>query len=733
MLAARASGTVAPTGGEPRRSAVLFVGGRARSASLAVDRTLIDNYEAPLLELGIRVVLDGVDVTDSVVGEIELADSVDSPMRTGSLALYGKPYLPHLNWSTWTRVPIQIYVRLGRPGLSAERLELDGLIDTADPSGLVTRVTFADKALLWVSARPCFSVDPLAGHTRGEILRRVAEMSGALFESPGGAVYTKPVEVTGANLLPWMVEFGEPEGWRIRVRNDGTIETYRADLTRAPLPPAAVWTDNDTFEMPPVRPPSEVPTRVIVRGTGAVVVDELGIETTTEVDERREVMAPELAVARQNSDGSLTPLSNTTTFQERVRTRTTRTQAKRGDRLVREVLTDEGWYNPRHALLVTGSVAGLGGGPAEEGYYYATTYIDSQNQAVLWDRQRFVVLRRVETDYEYDANGTLLSQRSKTFAWYSRRAAVRSAASEGPSVAGVCIGDDGASYMPLNGIGGTEVFGLYHQADALYEYAATSGAATRQRLQEYTWHAPRAALDPTSPNFVNADGYGMANAFANWHQIRETDRQTALDAAGRVSLEVDAVTEYWAPLGPRGLWDWGQNEKGPWVAERYRYHYSNRKTFRLVSSTAYEVSTTERDQTRPPELHQGAPPVPPYLGSPWRSLAQPPLEVLFDDPAMKELFGENIVVIANPYVESQEECRNMALRMLARDLSHEVQIRRRLSWVRPGDTVFLDDPTSGFAGRLLIVARRQQLSLNPPRAVAEYVGRCPLIEGVGVA
>jgi len=731
MLLARARAAVRAVNGVLPRLAIIFAAGNERPASLDVSASLLERFESASLELGLRVMLAGVDVTRYLTGSLEISDSIESVIRQGTLTLTGREWMPHSNWSTWTRTPLQIYLTLGPPGQSYELLELDGLVDTADPTGYETKISFADKGLQFATAKPCFSLDPLAGLSRGEIMRRVAEMSGAVLDSPGGGPYTKPVEVTSTELFPWLAAFAAPEGWYLRVDNEGRIETYRADLVPPGTPPAATWLDADLLEQLKIQPPDEVPSRIIVRGNTAVSIDELGFETTIEVSETRAVMTPAPAVSWQNSDGSLTPITVEANYIDRVRSRITKTSTRKGERLLREVELEEGWYNPRTSLLTTGSAGGgLGLGPAEEGYYYVTTYIDGDGQAVALRQQQFFPLHRIETDYTYDEEtGTLLSQVTRTYAWYTRRGGVRSASSEGPSVVGVGIGDDGASYLPIAGIWGIEAFGLFHEARAEYTYDEASGAATKQTVTESSYLAPRASIDTFTTNFVNADGYGMFGAFANWRTIRRTDRSTTVDSSGRVSLEVDTITEWWAPTGPRGSYDWGQEERGPWKTERFRYRESNRRSYRILNSTSYEVAAVEKGTAQPTEIRQGAPPVPAYLGSPWRQLVQSPAEVLFDDPELAELLGERITVLNSPYLETEEEAVRLAWRLLDAEFAHDITLKRRLSWIRPGDTVLLNDPQTGFVGRAVVQDRKRSISLNPPAALAEYRLRQPLASG----
>ncbi|MEM9598044.1 MAG: hypothetical protein AAGD06_27520 [Acidobacteriota bacterium] len=674
-----------------------------------MNRALRRAYDSPCVRCGESVLLDGVDVTADLVGEISLDEAIGQPIRRGSLALRGDAYSPHRTVRTWTRTPIEIYTVQGPPGEELEVLTLRGIVDTCQMgSDGTVRLDFGDLGLL--RQQICHVETPLQqGKTRGAIVRSIAAGAGYLADVPDGAQIQKPVESTGQDLFGLLGSFGEPEGWDFGVDNDGRLvaDTYR--LKTGAERPDHVWTLGDLYSVPEITPPTDVPSTWVLRGDTVSLVDEVGIETEVETVVVETISAPSVATRRQNpttgaleSTGAVPPPA----ILRPVSRLTTETR-KQGQRVLSQVITEHAWHNPAHARLTTGNGDGLG--PGDQGLYFVAANVDDQDRYVTWPSERFGLVGVRRTDYVYDAAGTRSALAGQVWGWYRRRLAV---VDPGGPPSGLAfgaldapVGDDGTSYLATDPPGYTiERYGLLARQVATYVHG-DDGALAVETIDDHGWHSVELA---PGTGYVNADGTSQRDEIEGWEHHHRTERRHYTDTSGRKRGETLVVDGY----GVRETgYGWGRQ-----VTHR---------TYQTRGNQSYDVVDVVDGRARPPETHLGQPPVPVYQSSPWTELVQDPLELILHDELLAQLFGPQSRVLNHPYIQSPEEAEAHVRRLLAREAAHQLRVQRPETAAVLGDTVLLHLPEIGFSDRCLVVAIGRRRA--PGRMDADYLLESPAL------
>ncbi|MEL7061085.1 MAG: hypothetical protein AAGN46_13775, partial [Acidobacteriota bacterium] len=431
----------------PHAALRLWVDAPAPAIAYTVDAATAQAFAAPQRTVGVRVTLGEVDVTDSLVGEVTVDEARGSLTARADFALHGVEHLPHRTLTTWTRTPVTVHhqvAEIGGPVI--EQLAFEGLVETCRVGGRQTQVQARSRLMAAETATSCLAVPPDAGLTRGEILRRVVAGADLDADVPEGAVYTKPLEVAGAEIGRWAQEFAEPEGWELHDRG-GVLTAEVPQLRLPPEPPDHTWSAGDLDAPPELTPPADVPSTYVVRGTAITLTDEAGFTTEIEVSTAKAVYAPAVAVDRQTSSGTLEATGFVSIGALRTVSEVITESTKLGSRLVRQVITEKGWRNPEAAKAETAGPV-LEGGPADHGLYYTTAFVDSDGRYVTWTRQKYGVISRQEVDVFYDAQGTETGQRLQVDRYFKRRRALRHAASPGAGYASssTYLGSDGATY-----------------------------------------------------------------------------------------------------------------------------------------------------------------------------------------------------------------------------------------------------------------------------------------------
>ena len=692
-----------------------------------VSGTRLDSFDLRTICTGLRVVLDGADVTADLVGPVTLRESLDNPLRSASFALVGRRYSPVVTITTWTRTPVEIWFRQGVPGNIDEHLELRGYVDSCSSSADgVYSIEVGDLGLWYVKAGVCLEYQPFAGKRRGQICREIAAAAGiAVTDIPDGALYRKSYETAGGRVYELVAEVGEPEGWFWRTDNHGTLVAYTAELGEPPAAPDHVWHLADLDAPPRISPPEDMPSTWIVRGSSAVYWESEGLRT--EVSEVRiyAPYAPLGAVERQLSDGSRQPMSPSSVVSERLVSLVREEATFRGELLIRRTTTEWGWYNPAHATLSTSAGGSLGAGPGPDGLYYLTVYIDSSGRAVTWIVERFVETSREIEAPSYDADGTLLATETSIYRWHRRTQAVRHASSPDFTVHGSVIGDDNVSYRDF-AAGRIEDYGRAERRVITYEYAA-SGAEQREIEETYGFYAPRSSVEPTSPYYVVYGGTGQVDLTADRRRTERRERRQHLDASGRLQGETEVTSAWYAHPMPQGEHDWGNSQRSNADEESFRVTERRDRRFRARGPGSYEEETLREDGSRDREIRAGSPPLPRYRASAWTRLVQEAIEIIWDNDVLRAWFGSEARVLSNEHIQSDAEARAFLLRQIRRELAHEITVSRPETLARPGQTVHLIDPSQGIDDRCLLVSREVTRHPSTGEATGRYVLELPII------
>lgn len=721
------SGSVAAASSPATLTGSVEVAGPLATVVGTVSRAQIDAVEGASLYYRARVRLGGEWVPEEdLVGDVEISESIDTIGRSATFSLRGRRWGVAATLSTWTRTPVEIWTGSGTAADFREELRLAGYTVTSEQSGFhepILKVTVGDQWTLFDRQDLCYELEPGAGLTRDQICADLLASVGiTAFDLLPGARYDKPLVISGSQQLgQYLAEFGEPEGWRFRFRPDGTLESYRPGLKLPPEPPDHVWGPDDVEEVRST-PPRDVASRVVLRGTALVVVDESGLETTLT---RTEVKAPYIvrhATEEQLSDGSIVanPAPDPIEFLQTVQI-VEQQVTKRGDREIGTVEREYGWRVPAAAKLRT-PPDGSPPGPVN-GLYYAQCYL-IEGAAVAWQREAFGLAGERRVAHRYGPEGRL-GTHTQTYRWRRRVAAVKNIGSATYNLGEVAIGDDDQSYEIVDrGVNllVIEAFGLADEHDVEYEYGA-SGAVEHEVQRGWTWHSPRVAIEGTT-RYLRHDGAAQLHPVAPWTLVSQKDvRHLLAKVGGLLAGRIEVESAWGAPTYVAGAHDWG-DRRSPLPQEVFRIAAVRNVRYNVVSSSAYEEIVDTGDGKPEVNLVSGRLPLPRYRSSPWTEMAQQPLELAIDDPVLEAWFGFRREVLNHPHLQSIEEARAMLERKRRREIAFDHRVRRRRTAARPGDTVLLVDPSLGIFGRCLIVEARE--SWTGASAEADYVLEEPL-------
>jgi len=720
------SGSVIPSGDLAATFLGTIDGAIGGEATLAgtVDRTALERLDASVSLFGVRVTLGDRDVTADLVGSVTVERSIDEPLCRAAFTLDGRRFLPTTTETTWTRTPVSIYFLQGPPGDVAEHLEFEGVVDTCQVGAdRRVQVEVMDRGELFARLPLCFELEPLAGLTRGEIVRQLAGRVGLGADVHDGAVYSKPVHTGGAHLFDFLGPFGEPEGWHFRVEGDQLI-AYSPELRRAPETPDHVWHVGELDAHPSLTPPTDVPSRRVLRGTTAVELGEAGLETSVTETEITGLYRVKEAIWRQQTDGSLAPVVTTSREAVQPISRLRDELTRRGDQPVRQVTTEWGWYNPaagKWRTPFTNEPPGL----IEEGYRYTEAWIDTEGRYVSWRAERWVEIgRRVQT-WRYDAEGNAVELVVATSRWHRRSRAVRR--TSGVELrGGAAVGDDDKSWAIVGPVKEStiEIYGQAETQVVAYAYDPETGAVRTEDQVSSGYYSPQAAIDPALGYWLLSDGTAQTEEEAGWRQVSRQTKRNLLDASGRLQGEVTLHYGHFAPQAVSGVRDWGSFRSNA-EEESFGLLRTEQREIRTESEGSYaEVEYSEGERRE--SLHLGAPPMPRYRSSPWTRLVQAPLEVELESPVLRAWFGPAVEIFEHPHVETPEEGLALLERRFDREVSHELQVWRPETLADLGDTVELIDPELGLRHRALVVALRKVREPRTGRATGEYTLEVPL-------
>lgn len=725
-LLARLSGTVVASGAL-MGSFVGTVDNGATPATFVgtVSRALVDAYEAPCIRTGFRIVLDGVEIPDADLVDYSLKEDIDSSITFLDFQLVGKQYALLADQRLWTITPVELYVVNGPPGEEREELRFTGYVRTGSEDAASVKVSCYDEFGRFSEFALCREIEPLAGMTRGEIVRELCEDAGIApgnVDVPDGAVYTKGLVAKNTKLLEVLRPFGEPEGWKFRMRprafddGGGVLEAWTPALKRAPLAADDTW-DLSLAESIRIEPPRDVPSRWVVRGYGAVFVDELGQETKVQRTDVWDLYAIKVAISEQDTAGVITPTGDSPGAAElRLVQLILDTTVSRGQKVLTKESEEWGWYNPRAAKQKTNP----------PGYDFLHALIDEAGEFVANSQETFSLVSRNRVTYAYDVDGDAIGTREELFRFYRRTQGVMHVGDAAVSVSDAYVYGDDVSYSDRY-----ETFGLAETHVSTRTFDDETGAEIELVVVSSGYVAKRGLIGPGTyaGRYILSNGYGQADIVADWQQYAETSKRNILaDGTLQGTIETQKTLDTYRILAGYGLYQWGEYDSNE-LEEKLLLSSYKRVQYNILSAGpdgSYEKVTREAGKPPVRETISGRIPQPRYKASAWTYLAQEPIELIVDDPVVEELLGFRREVVQNDHIQSLAEAERVITLRRGRDLSYKVEVSRNESHLRVGSTVFLKHPHHALGNRALMV--RAATARNRPKAsqTATYGFEVPL-------
>ena len=677
-------------------------------------------YEGACIHAGVRVKLDGawVDPAD-LAGPVEIHETLDSPVVRATFGLIGPRWSALATEKVWTLTPVEIWWNTGEPGDVRLEQRFDGYVRTCQQAegGPAVRVECQDAiTAMYGGYDLCHEVEPFAGLTRGEIVRELCLDAGlAAVDCPDGAVWQKGLFTDSKKLFEFLREFIAPEGWKMRVARDGSaLELWRPELLEPPIPADDEW-GLSRIEKLQIEPPRDVASRWVIRGLGAVTVDELGQVTTTTVTKVYDIYAPKRAVSRQETNGSITDLGvSAYPSSLRLVTEIRDEKTERGGRPVRQVTYEWGWYNPRAAQYISNTGAGT--------YDPLQVYIDEEGEFVLWEEEKFIGVGRRTQDWVWNSDRENTQSTVTVKRWYSRLEGASSPTYwPAPSVVGVYVWGDGESYF-----GDREVYGDADQVIVSREFDASTGAVFRETEETWGYYARgTAAFDGYITAHIRSSGRAQLDLVANWTRYRLKTTTNLIAPDGTLEGQIESVRGYKVIPSPSGQYDWGDFQSADLV-ENWRTIFYKIVQFNVISEDQYEEVTWSSEGGRQARVLTGRVPSPGYRASAWTELRQAPLEVVEEDATVEAWFGFRRRILQNDYVQTLEEARDLLEREKARELSWKLTIDRAEATAEVGQTIFVRHPEHGLAARGMVTEVRARREPRTGEASATYRLEVPL-------
>ena len=725
-LLARLSGTVVASG------AVMgsFVGTVDNGSTPAtfvgtVSRGLVDAYGAPCIRTGYRIVLNDVELPDADLVDVSLKESEDSAITFLEFTVVGPQYAVLANREMWTITPVEVYWVNGPPGEEREELRFTGYVRTGTQEGFTVKVSCYDELGRFAEFALCREIEPLAGMTRGEIVRELCADAGLTeVDVPDGAVYSKGIQAKNVKLLDFLRPFVEPEGWKLRMRprpfadGGGVLTAWTPTLVAAPLPADDVW-DLSRSQSIRIEPPTGVPSRWVLRGYSAVFVDELGFETKVQRTEVFDLYAIKVALFEQDTAGVITPTGASPGAAElRLVQLVIDTTVSRGGKTVTQESEEWGWYNPRAAKQKTNVGTG--------GYSFLHALIDEDGEFVQNSRESFGIVSRNRVTYGYDEDGDAVDAREELFRFYRRTQGVMHVGDSAVTVADAYVYGDDVSYSDRY-----ETYGLAETHVSTRTFNETTGAEMELVVVSSGYVALRGLIGPGTHggHYILSNGLGQSDIVANWRQYAET-KKTNLIADGTLqgTIETSKKLDTAHILKDFGTYQWGDYDSNKTEEELLLASYKRVQYNVLIAGADGTYEKVTREAGKPPvrETLSGRVPQPRYKASAWTYLAQQPIELVIDDPVAEAWFGFKRETVQNDSIQSLEEAERVVRNRRSRALAHRVTVARNESHNRLGATVFLKHPDHSLMHRGLLVEANTRRRRPQPSQTATYVFEVPL-------
>jgi len=665
------------------------------------------------------VKLDGAWVDPAeLAGPVEIQETLDSPVVRASFGLIGPAWSALATEKVWTLTPVEIWWNTGAPGDVVLEQRFDGYVRTCQQAegGPAVKVECQDAITAKYGGYDlCHEVEPFAGLTRGEIVREVCLDAGlSAVDCPDGAVWQKGLFTDSKKLFEFLREFIAPEGWKMRVARDGSaLELWRPELLAPPIPADDEW-GLTRIEKIQIEPPRDVPSRWVIRGLGAVTVDELGQVTTTTVTKVYDIYAPKRAVSRQETNGSITDLG-VTAYPSSLRlvTQIVDEKTERGGRPVRQVTYEWGWYNPRAAQYQANPAGGT--------YDPLQVYIDEDGEFVLWSEEKFCGVGRRTQEWVWNDDRENTASTVTVKRWFGRLTGSSNPTYYPlPSNYSAYVWGDGESYNAA-----AEEYGDADEVVVTREFDAATGAVFRETEETWGYYARGMAVDGTVNANIRYSGRAQLTSPANWNLYRRKILTNLIAADGTLEGQIEQVRGYKVHPSPAGAYDWGDFQSSDWV-EQWRTIFYKLTQFNVISEDQYEEVTWSSEGGRQARVLTGRVPSPGYRASAWTELRQAPIEVASDDATLEAWFGFRRRILQNDYVQTLEEARDLLEREKARELSWKLTIDRAEAIAEVGQTILVRHPEHGLARRGMVTEVRARREPRTGEASATYRIEVPL-------
>ncbi|MEO7973272.1 MAG: hypothetical protein ABIU84_06755 [Thermoanaerobaculia bacterium] len=693
-----------------------------------VSQGLVAAYNAPCIRTGFRVVLNDVEIPAADLVGFEIKESIDSSINFLDFQLVGARYAVLTNREMWTITPVEVWNVNGPPGSEREELRFTGYVRTASEEGglgTTVKVSCYDELGRFAEFALCREIEPLSGMTRGAIIAELCADAGlTAVDVPSGAVYTKGIQAKNVKLLDYLRPFAEPEGWKLRMTprafadGGGVLKAWSPAIRQAPLAADDVW-DLSRAESFRIEPPRGVPSRWVVRGFGAVFVDELGQTTKVQRTEVFDLYAIKVALFEQDTGGSITATGASPGAAElRLVQLIIDTSVARGQKVLSQESEEWGWYNARAAKLVTNTGTG--------GYDFLAVKIDEDGEYVGADRERFQQLSKSRVTYDYDVDGNATGTVEEQFRYRRRTSGVMQVGDALVSVVSAYVYGDDVSYSTS-----IETFGLAETHVSTRVFNDETGAEDALVVLSYGYVALKSLIGPGvhSGFYILSNGLGQSELVANWRQYAETRKRNLIaDGTLQGTIETQKTLDTARILKDFGTYQWGDYDSNSTTETLLLSHYK-RVQFNVLSAGpdgSYEKVTRETGKPPVRETLSGRVPQVRYKASAWTYLAQEPIELIVDDPVVEQLLGFRRETVQNDHIQSLEEAERVVANRRKRLLAYRISVARNESHNRLGATIFLKHPQHSLAHRALLVEATTRRSLPQAFQTADYTFEVPL-------
>ena len=690
-----------------------------------VSTDLYESYEGTTVFHHVRLKIAGswVDNAD-VVGGVRVSESVDTHTKTMTFALRGRNWSAWVTERTWTRAAVEIHIFHGSDPNDLTEETITGYVLTcsqSDDHESVVNVTCGDDAALAELNTICYELAPFAGLTVGEIFVQVMLLAGfASAEAPTGPEYTKPLQFTNRRPFEVMSQFIEPQGWLIRIEGSKVV-AYEFDPTAVTsATPSDTWLPNQWETMKTI-PPKDIASRWVVRGTSAVVVSEVGIESTETVTEIIASYGPVAATGQQDGAGVVTPVTSVDTTEVRVVSRITNTNQTRGGKTLATITEEWGWYNPRTAFrMTTPSYAYING-----------VWQTSTGEWTQFRRESFMRISRVTVSFTYASDGSLTQKDTITENWHrEKNAAVRTVGtgSSAPTLATTYIYGDNGSYLIRH-----ETWSVSEHIISTYNYD-TTGAQDKLSEDLWLYYAPRARSgdDPPADSslYILENGAGQTERHSSFILAETKITANILNPDRMVVGTITKAYGYrsdpqWFENGTDDSYDWGGGLISNQESESWRFLDSTSTAYTIINADQTEIVDTATDG-RTESTHLGGPPLPRFTGSAWTELTQDEIEVVFEDATAQAWWGFSREVINHEFIQTIQEAEKVYRIRKARAMAHQVTVNRHPGLMGLGDVVRLRHPGTGLYRKAWVVGRDRSWDLAVGKASVAYKLEAPL-------